>query len=146
MSRAHRRRAGTSLFLLAALLLFAATLVVGCGSSQSGTYEGTWIQETLPNSNPETAIVITKAGDKYAFSSPSGETFGYMLHTTPTDSGQTTLYSMVLDPGAVATQDGDKLKLPNGPDTIEITVSGDTMTMVVPGVEAVFKFSRVVAK
>lgn len=146
MSRAHRRRAGVSLFLLAALLLFAATPVVGCSSSQSGTYEGTWIQEALPNSNPETSIVITKVGDKYAFSSPNGETFGYMLHTTPTDSGQTTLYSMVLDAGAVATQDGGKLKLSNGPDTIEFTVSGNTMTMVVPGVEAVFRFSRVIAK
>ena len=146
MSRAHRRRAGASLFLLAALLLLTATLVVGCGSSQSVNYEGTWIQEALPNSNPETPIVVTKAGDKYAFSSPNGQTFGYMLHSTPTGSGQTTLYSMVLDAGAVATQDGDKLKLSNGPDTIEITVSGNTMTMVVPGVEAVFKFSRVIAK
>ncbi len=145
MSRAHRRRAGTSLLLLAVLLLVAATLVVGC-SSQSGNYEGTWIQQALPNSSPETPIVIKKVGDKYAFSSPNGETSGYMLHTTPTDSGQTTLYSMVLDAGAVATQDGDKLKLSNGPDTIEITVSGNTMTMVVPGVEAVFKFSRVIAK
>lgn len=131
--------------MLAALLLFAATLVVGC-SSQGGNFEGTWIQEALPNSNPETPIVIKKVGDKYAFSSPNGETFGYMLHTTPTDSGETTLYSMVLDAGAVATQDGGKLKLTNGKDTIEITVSGNTMTMVVPGVEAVFTFSRVTAK
>ena len=147
MSRAHRRRAGVSLFLLAALLVFAATLVAGCSSSsQSVNYEGTWIQEALPNSNPETPIVVTKAGDKYAFSSPNGQTFGYMLHSTPTGSGQTTLYSMVLDAGAVATQDGDKLKLPNGPDTIEITVSGNTMTMVVPSAQAVFTFSRVIAK
>ena len=145
MSRAHRRRAGASLFLVAALLLFAATLVVGCGS-QSANYEGTWVQQSLPNSSPDTPIVVTKAGDKYAFSSPNGESFGYMLHTNPTDSGQTTLYSMVLDPGAVATLDGGKLKLPNGKDTIEITVSGDTMTMVVPGVQAVFTFSRVAAK
>ena len=145
MSRAPRRHAGTSLFLLAALLLIAATLAVGC-SSQSGNYEGTWIQQALPNSNPETPIVIKKVGDKYAFSSPNGETFGYMLHTDPTDSGETTLYSMVLDAGAMATQDGGKLKLVNGNDTIEITVSGDTMTVVVPGVKAAFKFSRVIAK
>jgi len=131
--------------LLAALLLLAATLVVGCGS-QSANYEGTWIQKALPNSSPETPIVIKKVGDKYAFSSPNGESFGYMLHTTATDSGQTTLYSMVLDAGAVATQDGGKLKLSNGKDTLEFTVSGDTMTMVVPGVQAAFTFSRVAAK
>jgi hypothetical protein len=131
--------------LLAALLLLAATLVVGCGS-QSANYEGTWIQKALPNSSPETPIVIKKVGDKYAFSSPNGESFGYMLHTTATDSGQTTLYSMVLDAGAVATQDGGKLKLSNGKDTLEFTVSGDTMTMVVPGVQAAFTFSRVATK
>ena len=145
MSRKRKGRAVSSLLLPAAAIVLAATLFVGC-SSQSAVYEGTWIQQALPNSSQETPIVIKKVGDKYTFSSPNGETFGYMLHSTPTSSGQATLYPMVLKAGTEAAEAGGKLKLPNGTDTIEITVSGNTMTMVVPGRDGAFTFSRVTTK
>ena len=141
MSREHRERAVSSLLLSAALLLLAATLVVGC--SRSAAYEGTWVQNALPNSGQETPIVIKKVGDKYTFSSPNGETFGYMLHTTPSSAGQASLYAMMLKPDTQAIQAGDELKLANGKDTIEVKVSGNTMTMVVPSVSGAFTFSRV---
>jgi hypothetical protein len=45
-----------------------------------------------------------------------------------------------------ATKDGDKLKFSVASDTIEIAVSGDTMTMTVPSAQGVFTFSRVAAQ
>lgn len=42
-----------------------------------------------------------------------------------------------------ATEDGDKLKFGSADNTAEITVSGDTMTMVISSVDGVFTFSRV---
>lgn len=142
MSGAHRRHAEVLLFLLAGLFLLAATLIVaGCGS-QSDKYEGTWTQASLPQSDPETPIIIKKVGDTYAFTDPSGGSYASIIHSNPTGSGQATLYSMMLSNGATATKDGDMLKLPVADSTVEITVSGDIMTIVVPGVDGVFTFSR----
>jgi hypothetical protein len=132
--------------LLAVLFLLGATLVVaGCGS-QSDKFAGTWIQKSLPGSSPETPLTIKKVGDEYSLTGPGGETnYGYVLHTTPTASGHYTLYSMVLN-ATKATKDGDKLKFSVASDTIEIAVSGDTMTMTVPSAQGVFTFSRVAAQ
>ncbi len=142
MSRMHRRRAGAVL-LVAALLLLVASLFVGCG--QGGNYEGTWVQKALPNLGGQKPIVVKKVGDNYSFSSPNGSTSGYMVHTAPSN-GKFTINALVLNAGSVATQDGGKLKLASGKDTVEITVSGDTMTMVFPGVQGDFTFSRVTTK
>lgn len=141
MSSAHRRRAEVLPLLLAALFLLAATLVVGCGSN-SDKYEGTWIQKTSSQSDPGTPLLIKKVGDTYACTDPSGGSYANIIHTNPTTSGQVTLYSMILSEGAVATKDGDMLKLPLANSTVEITVSGDTMMIAVPSVEGVFTFSR----
>jgi len=74
---------------------------------------------------------------------PDGETDqGYLHHTDPTDSGEVTIYSMTLN-DTKATEDGDKLKFGSADNTAEITVSGDTMTMVISSVDGVFTFSRV---
>lgn len=144
MSHAHRRRAEAFLLLLAALFLLAATLVVGC-SGQSANYEGTWVQKPLPNSGPQTPLVIEKVGENYKISSQNGEASGYVLHSDPS-GGKFAIRPLMLTAGSWATQDGSKLKLSSGQDTVEITVSGDTMTMVFPGSNDVYTFSRVAAK
>jgi hypothetical protein len=66
---------------------------------------------------------------------------GYLLHTDATDSGEVTIYSMTLN-DTVATEDGGLLTFESADNTVEITVSGDSMTMVVSSVDGVFSFSR----
>ena len=149
MSRAYRRGADASLLLIAAFLLLTATIVVGCGSqsdnqvdSQSDKYVGTWIQTTSLPGNPNTPITIKKAGDDYVLTGPDGVTDqGYMLHTDPTDSGEVTIYAMTLT-DTKATEEGDHLTFGSADNTVEITVSGDAMTMAVSSVDGVFTFSR----
>jgi hypothetical protein len=165
MSCVHRRQAEALLLVLAGLFLCATTLVVaGCGSQSGGNqnakYEGTWVQATSAQGDTEIPIIVKKAGNKYTFTTvPSVQStgaFGYgtsttdtggavIIHCDSTASGKTTLYAMPLGGGAEATTDGGKLKLPLGDKTAEIAVSGDTMTVVVSGVEGVFTFSRATA-
>jgi len=132
------------------LLTIGAVIFVGCGGqgesqseSQSDQYVGTWIQQTELQGFPNTSITIKKDGDDYALTGPDGATDqGYLLHTEPTDSGEVTIYSMTLN-DTKATKDGDHLKFGSADNTVEITVSGDAMTMVVSSVDGVFTFSRV---
>jgi len=136
------------------LLTIGAVIFVGCGGqsesqsksqseSQSDQYVGTWIQQTELQGSPNTSITIKKDGDDYALTGPDGATDqGYLLHTEPTDSGEVTIYSMTLN-DTKATKDGDHLKFGSADNTVEITVSGDAMTMVVSSVDGVFTFSRV---
>lgn len=144
MSGEHRGRAEIYLLLPAVLLMLATALsVAGCGGTKSDKFVGTWIQKQLPNSQAETPIVVKKDGGKYVLTGPGGETWGYIIHSEPTKSGETTLYSMSLGKDTKVSKDGDTLKFQVANATDEITVSGDTMTIVVPGVQEVFKFSRV---
>ena len=128
------------------LLTIGAVIFVGRGGqseSQSDQYVGTWIQQTELQGFPNTSITIKKDGDDYALTGPDGATDqGYLLHTEPTDSGEVTIYSMTLN-DTKATKDGDHLKFGSADNTVEITVSGDAMTMVVSSVDGVFTFSRV---
>lgn len=163
MSCAHRRQAEACLLVLAGLFLYGATFVVaGCGGqsggnqngggNQNANFEGTWMQ-----AGQEQPITVTKVGDKYTFTTVSSVqstgAYGYgttttdtggtvMIESDPTASGNAASYAMPLGCGAEATQAGDKLTLPLGDKTAEITVSGDTMTIVVSGVDGVFTFSR----
>lgn len=146
MSRANRRRAGASLLLLVALLMVVAAFVVGCGNG-GGTYEGSWIQESVPGIAPQAPIVIKKVGEQYTVTAQGGGPQGYMLHDTVAEgSTWANVYPLILAQDTKATRDGDKLKFQTEDNTVEITVSGDTMTMTIPGVDGVYTFSRVVAK
>ena len=140
MSRSHRRPAGATLLVFAALSLLVATLVVGCGS-QSDKYEGSWSQKDQPGIAPQPPIVIKKVGDQYSVTPPGAESQGYVLHYSPPGNGTGSLYSMTLTSATRATQSGDKLALSNAGNTIEIAVNGDTMTMTTQGVT--YTFSRV---
>jgi hypothetical protein len=116
---------------------------VACGST-GDKYEGTWIQKQAAGDNLTAPITIEKiSGNQYAVPSPTGGDWGYRLYSDPTGSGELTVYRMYLNADATATKEGDMLKLVTAwPQvTVEITVSGDTMTMVVPDV-GVFTFSR----
>lgn len=147
-----RGRGSVSPLLLLALLLLAATLVVGCGSksesqSQQGTqsdkYVGTWIQAVSGSGNANPPIVIRKSGSDYVLTGPDGATDqGYMLHTDPTAAGEMTIYAMTLNE-TKATEEGGHLTFGSAENTVEITVSGDAMTLVVSSVDGVFTFSRV---
>ena len=146
MSRAHRRRAGASLLLLVALLMVAAAFAVGCGSG-GVTYEGSWIQESVPGIASQPPIVIKKVGEEYTVTAEGGDPQGYMLHSAVAKgSTWANVYPLILAQDTKATVDGDKLTFETADKTAEITVKGDTMTMTIPGVDGVYTFSRVVAK
>jgi len=140
-----------SIAIVVAVIVVSLSMVA-CGSETTTTttptagdpYEGTWIQESLPESSPATPMIIKKVGDTYAITGSDGEGYSSILHSDPTESGQMTLLGFMFDAGDTAARNGDMLTLTTGESntTYEITVSGDTMTMVTPGEEGVFTFSR----
>lgn len=146
MSHTNRRRSGASLLLLVALFMVVAAFVVGCGSG-GGTFEGSWIQESVPGIEPQPPIVITKVGEQYTVTAEGGGDQGYMLHDAVAEgSTWANVYPLILAQDTKATKDGEKLTFETADNTVEITVSGDTMTMTIPGVDGVYTFSRVAAK
>lgn len=141
MPQAHRGRSGSSLLLPALLLLLIAAVAVGCGAG-GDPFEGSWIQESVPGVAPQPPIVVKKVGEEYSVTAQGGGTQGYVLHDTMEGSTWANVYSMILTEDSKATKEGDKLKLPSGDKTVEITASGGKLTMTVPGINGVYTLSR----
>lgn len=129
-----------SVLLAAIVLLFAA---VACGS-QSDKYVGTWVQQARGSQEQSQMppILVKKVGDQYAFTSPSGGENLIGVQTDPNTSGQITLCGFKLSESTLAAPNGDSLQMSVCKQTINVTVTGDTMTWTPTDGAAPYTFTR----